>query len=61
VRDYVRTTLPQSATGAGVDCGHRYLVAKVGDSLDCRLTLGAQEKPFKVTVKDEKGTIAVAS
>jgi hypothetical protein len=61
VRDFVRSTLPRSSKGAGVDCGRRYLVAKVGQTLACKLTLGAQQKDIKVTVRDERGTIAVTS
>lgn len=59
VRDYVRSTLPRASRAAGVDCGKSYIVAKVGQTLDCKLTLGAQEKDITVTVKDEQGTVSV--
>lgn len=61
VRDFVRGTLPKESKGADVDCGKGVIVAKVGQSLDCTLVLGAQEKPLTVTVTDAQGTVAVAS
>jgi hypothetical protein len=60
VRDFVRTTLPKESKGADVDCGGGVIVAKVGQTLDCTLTLGAQTQPLKVTVTDKAGTIAIA-
>ncbi len=60
VRDHVRTTLPRTFKGADVDCGGAYVVAKVGSKLDCRLTLGSQEKPLTVTVRDDEGHVTVA-
>lgn len=61
VQAFVRTTLPKSSAAAGVDCGKSFIVAKVGQTLACKLTLGPQERDIKVTVKDERGTIAVGS
>ena len=61
VRDFVRTTLPKSSAAADVDCGGPYVVADVGETLDCTLALGAQEQPIKVTVKDKSGVVAVGS
>lgn len=60
VRDFVRTTLPKESRGADVDCGGGVIVAKVGQTLDCTLTLGAQTQPIKVTVKDRTGTVGIA-
>ena len=61
VRDFVRSTLPKSSSAADVDCGGAYFVAQVGQTLDCRLTLGAQQKPIKLTVKDRSGVVTVGS
>jgi hypothetical protein len=61
VRDFVRTTLPKSSAAADVDCGGPFVVAEVGETLDCTLALGAQERPIKVTVKDEAGVVSVGS
>lgn len=60
VRDFVRTTLPRESRGADVNCGGGMIVAKVGQTLDCTLTLGAQTQPIKVTVQDQAGTIGIA-
>ena len=61
VRDFVRTTLPKSSAAADVDCGGPFVVADVGEALDCTLALGAQERPITLTVKDESGVVAVGS
>ena len=61
LRDYLRATLPKSSAAADVDCGGAFVVAKVGASLPCTMTLGAQEKPIKVTVKDETGRVSIGS
>jgi hypothetical protein len=60
IRDFVRTTLPRESRGADVDCGGKVIVAKVGQTLDCTLALGAQTQPVKVTVQDRAGTIGIA-
>lgn len=60
VRDFVRSKLPLESRGADVDCGGGLIVAKVGQTRDCTLVLGAQTRPIKVTVKDRAGTVDVA-
>jgi len=59
--EYVGRTLPKTSAGAAVDCGGAYVVAKVGATLPCTLTLGSQETPIKVTVKDESGRVQVSA
>ena len=59
--DFVAGTLPKTAAEAEVDCGGAYVVAKVGATLPCTLTLGSQEQPIKLTVKDRSGTVTVGS
>jgi hypothetical protein len=62
LRDFVRTTLPRTASGADVNCsGGAFLVAHVGSSLNCTLTLGSQEKPMKVKVLDDSGRVSIGS
>ncbi len=61
LRDYLRGTLPKSSAAADVDCGGAFVVAKVGASLPCTMTLGAQEKPIKITVKDKAGRMSIGS
>lgn len=61
LRDFVGSTLPKGASGAVVDCGGEFVVAKVGDTLPCTLTLGSQEQPIKVTLKDETGRLSIGS
>jgi hypothetical protein len=61
LRDYIWGTLPTSSAEAAVDCGGAYVVAKVGATLPCRLTLGSQVKALKVTVKDESGRVSIGS
>ncbi len=61
ITDFVTGALPKKSAGAEVDCGGAYVVAKVGATLPCTLTLGSQEQPIKVTVKDRSGTVTVGS
>jgi hypothetical protein len=61
LRNYVRTTLPDTAAGADVDCGGPFVVADVGSSVDCTLTLGSQQKPIKVKVLDDAGRVSISS
>jgi hypothetical protein len=57
----VRGRLPKASAAADVDCGGPYFVAAVGDTVDCTLVLGGQEKPIKVTVEDESGSVSVVA
>lgn len=61
LRDYVAGTLPKNSSGADVDCGGAFVVAKVGATVPCTLTLGSQEQPIKVTVKDQTGRVQIGS
>ena len=62
LRDVVASSLDTASQKATVDCGGAaFLVAKVGKTVDCTLVLGSQTKPFKVTIKDETGRVAIAS
>ena len=45
-----------------VDCGNgAFVVADVGETVDCTLELGRQRKPFKVTVKSKTGTVSIST
>lgn len=57
----VRGSLPKTSAAAAVDCGGPFFVAAVGDTISCRLVLGGQEKPIKVTVEDESGSVSVVA
>ena len=61
ITDFVTGTLPKESAGAEVDCGGAYIVAEVGATLPCTLTLGSQEQPIKVTVKDRSGAVTLGS
>jgi hypothetical protein len=61
IGDFVGSTLPKTSSGAKVDCGGAFVVAKVGDTIACTLTLGSQEQPLKVTVKDDSGQLQIGS
>jgi hypothetical protein len=58
----VTQTLPADSRAAKVDCGTAaYVVARVGQTVDCKLVLGSQTTAIKVTVKDRTGTVSVSS
>ena len=60
ILDYLVSTLPKTAKGTQIDCGSGdYLVAKVDDTFDCDLSLGAQVKTVTLQVDDDGGTISV--
>ena len=59
LRDVVRSTLPKDSAAADLDCGGDFVVADVGETLPCTLTLGARERPIEVTVKDAAGRVSV--
>jgi hypothetical protein len=61
VRDFVRSTLPKGSSAADVDCGGVYFVAEVGQTLECTLALGAQQRSIEVRVKDEAGVVTLGS
>jgi hypothetical protein len=61
LRAHLAGTLPKKSSGADVDCGGPFVVAKVGATLPCTLVLGSQEQPVKVTVKDETGRVQIGS
>ena len=61
LRNFVRGTLPKASAEANVDCGGAFVVADVGESLPCTMTLGAQERSIKITVKDKAGRVSIGS
>ena len=58
---YVQTTVPKTAKGALVTCGGRYVVAKVGETLTCTMTLGSQQRQVDLKVLDKSGTVSLGS
>ncbi len=61
LNNFLRSSLPKASAAAKVDCGGAFVVADVGESLPCTMTLGAQEKAVKVTVKDKTGRVSIGS
>jgi hypothetical protein len=61
LRAVIGLSLPKGAARPAVDCGGSYMVAKVGQSLKCKATLGSQVSTFTVKVKDATGRVSVVS
>jgi hypothetical protein len=60
VERFVVSTLPKDFSSAQVACGSDVIVADVGDSVDCTVSMGAQSKPVAVVVEDEEGHVSIA-
>jgi hypothetical protein len=60
IERFVVSTLPKDFASAQVACDHDVVVAEVGDSVDCTVSMGAQSKPVSVVVEDEQGHVSIA-
>lgn len=60
VQDFVRAQLPKAFAGARVECGAEYVVTDVGETVECTVASGAQNKPVSVKVEDEEGRISIS-
>jgi hypothetical protein len=61
LRAVIGLSWEKGAARPAVDCGGPYMVAKVGQSLTCKATLGSQVRTFTVQVKDATGRVSVVS
>jgi len=59
VGDFVRGQLPKGFRHATVGCGGDYLVAEVGETVECTVSSGAQTQTVEVTVEDEEGHVSI--
>jgi hypothetical protein len=60
IQRFVVSTLPKDFSSAQVACEHDVIVADVGDSVDCTVSMGAQTTPVSLTVEDEEGHVSIA-
>jgi len=60
IEQFVVSTLPEDFSSAEVACENEVIVADVGDSVECTVSLGAQTTPVSLTVDDEEGRVSIA-
>lgn len=60
--DVVRLKLPADARQADVECdgNSAFVVAQVGQTIDCDVLLGSQRTAFRLTVTDAAGRVSIS-